>query len=338
MPLFLGFAVSGLFCAATPAQAETVRILVPQYLANNLAELQETLPQLEFVTGSSHAERLEKVGDCDAMVGMLNADLLQAGSNLKWIQVGSAGVEGYLSLPGLRNSDIIFTNGKIVQGPEIADHAMGLLLMLTRNLKQFNDNMREGDWNTRQTMPMIELRGKTMLIIGLGGIGLQVAERADAFGMTVLAVDPKDFPFMRALEYVGKPDELDDLLPEADVVVSSVPHTAESEGLLGEEEFERMKDGVYLINISRGPVVDTAALVDALESGKVRGAGLDVTDPEPLPSDHPLWRMPNVIITPHVASQSPAVGRRISELFRENIERFVEGRPLRNVVDKVKGY
>jgi phosphoglycerate dehydrogenase-like enzyme len=185
---------------------------------------------------------------------------------------------------------------------------------------------------------MIELRGRTALVIGVGGIGTQVAQRAAAFGMRVFAVDPKDAPLHRDLTYVGKPDELDVLLPEADVVFSCVPRTPRTEGMLGRAQFDAMKKGAYVINVSRGAIIDTDALVAALLSGKLAGAGLDVTDPEPLPNGHALWKMDNVIITPHVAGQSDRIGERRMRLYRENIVRFVTGKPLRNVVDKQLGY
>ena len=190
----------------------------------------------------------------------------------------------------------------------------------------------------RGRLPMIELRHKTMLIIGLGGIGSQVAQRAAAFGMRVLGVDPKDIPLSRDVEEVVVPDQLHRVLPEADVVVSCVPHTPASEGMLGPAEFAAMKEGVYVVNVSRGKVIQTGALLAALRSGKVRAAGLDVTDPEPLPAGHPLWKMDNVIITPHVATRSDRSGERLANLIRDNIERFVTGRPLRHVVDKASGY
>ena len=177
-----------------------------------------------------------------------------------------------------------------------------------------------------------------MLIIGLGGIGSQVAQRAAAFGMRVLGVDPKDIPLSRDVQRVVVPDQLHQVLPEADVVVSCVPHTPASEGMLGAAEFAAMKEGVYVVNVSRGKVIQTEALLAALRSGKVRAAGLDVTDPEPLPPGHPLWKMDNVIITPHVATRSDRSGERLTNLIRDNIERFVTGRTLRHIVDKAAGY
>ena len=160
-----------------------------------------------------------------------------------------------------------------MMGPEIADHVFALLLTLTRNLKEYDREMNHGTWKRGAArLPMIELRHKTMLIIGLGGIGSQVAQRAAAFGMRVLlGVDPKDIPLSRDVEEVVVPDQMHRLLPEADVVVSSVPHTPASEGMLGAAEFAAMKDGVYVVNVSRGKVIQTEALLGALRSGKVRG-------------------------------------------------------------------
>jgi phosphoglycerate dehydrogenase-like enzyme len=321
------------------AAEETIRILVPSYFAGELADVGKGYPGLEIVIAAPDEVSTKIIG-CDAAVGVwhrLSESLLPGIDNLRWIQSASAGVEGFLRFAEIANSDVVLTNAKIIQGPEIADHAMALLLNLTRDIKGFNERMGS-EWKRESRLPMIELRGKTMLVIGLGGIGTQVTERAAAFGMRVLAIDPKDIPYTRNVEYVGKPDELDALIPQADVVVSCVPRTPDSEGMLGPRQFELMKNGVYVINVSRGAIVDTDALLAALRSGRVAGAGLDVTHPEPLPLDHPLWKMPNVTITPHVAGQSDGVGPRRIELFRDNIERFMQGLPLRNVVDKGKGY
>lgn len=326
--LLLAFAASG-------TVAQPVTVCMPAFFMDALADLEDQHGNLRLVGIDDDLDP----NICDGLIAGYRGveQYLTADSKLRWIQSNSAGVEGFLEIPDLRDSDIVLTNAKIIQGPEIADHAFALLLNFTRNLKAFNARMAEG-WNTDRELPMIELRGKTALVIGLGGIGTQIAQRAAAFGMTVLAVDPKDIPIHRDVAYVGKPDELDDLLPRADVVFSSVPHTPATEGLFGARQFELMKQDVYFINISRGKVVDTNALVAALESGKVRAAGLDVTDPEPLPTGHPLWTMSNVTITPHLATISDRLEERRTRLLRDNITRFATGRPLRNVVDKQVGY
>jgi phosphoglycerate dehydrogenase-like enzyme len=321
--------------------AEKVKILVSATYAEGMKPLTKDFPDFELVSFRSSEDALSKIGDADALVGLSSGHpagkFLKAGKKLKWMAHSSAGVEVTLSDPYVRNADFILTNMKIIQGPQIADHAMGLLLNFTRDLKHFNKQMETG-WERAEDLPMIELRGKTMLVIGLGGIGTQVAERAFAFGMTILAVDPKDIPYMRAVEYVGKPDEMDELLARADVVVNCTPHTPETEKMYGPVQFAAMKDGVYFINVSRGPIVDTDALVAALRSGKVRAAGLDVTDPEPLPSDHPLWAMTNVTITPHLATASDVRHERFQREFNANVARFLSGRPLRNIVDKQRRY
>ena len=326
------FSVLVLLPVTAPAAAQTV--CMPGAVAEGLADLQDEHPDLRFLSGDD-----VDPSACEGLIAGYRGieSYLGADSKLRWVQSYSAGVEGFLGVPELRDSDVVLTNAKIIQGPEIADHALGLLLNFTRNLKAFNARMPEG-WNTERELPMIELSGKTALVIGLGGIGTQIAQRAAAFGMTVIATDPKDIPMHRDVAYVGKPDELEDLLPRADVVFSAVPHTPATEGMIGAREFELMKEGVYLVNISRGKIVDTDALVSALRSGKVRAAGLDVTDPEPLPSDHALWTMSNVTITPHVATVSDRIAERRMQLLRENIARFATGRPLRNVVDKQVRY
>jgi phosphoglycerate dehydrogenase-like enzyme len=333
--------VVGSACLSTAAAAEEpIRILVLSDFADALSDLVEDIPNLEFVTAANADEIAMNVMESDAAVGVWGdfADALTPGAkNLEWIQSASAGVEGFLRVPEIVESKMVLTNAKIIQGPEIGDHAMALLLNLTRDIKGFNEQMATG-WKRESRLPLIELRGKTMLVIGLGGIGYQVAERAAAFGMRVLATDPKDIPYSSAVDYLGKPDELHALLPKADVVAVCAPRTPATEKMLGVEEFALMKKGVYVISVSRGALIDTDALVAALESGTVRAAGLDVTDPEPLPIGHALWKMPNVTITPHVAGESDGIEERMIQLFRENIKRFVEGLPLRNVVDKKAGY
>jgi len=342
LPAFVFVFAAALLLAAPSALAQKVKVLVPAGNLNDLQSLTERHSNLDLVPFSTSQDLLAKVADADAIVGFgannPAPQIVAAGKKLKWIQTHSAGVETTLAEQSFRDSHVLLTNAKIIMGPEIADHALALLLNHTRDLKFHNEQMTKVGFQRGNRLPQIELRGKTVLIIGLGGIGTQVAERCFAFGMRVLAVDPKDIPFMRAVEEVRKPDELHKLLPQADVVISCTPLTPESKRVLGSSEFGLMKDGVYIINVSRGEVLDTEALTAALKSGKVRAAGLDVTDPEPLPGNHPLWSMPNVTITPHNATNSDHLQERRLQLYRENIERFLTGRPLRNVVDKQRRY
>lgn len=312
------------------------RVLVAGVSEQELKDLKQAVPEVDLFTARGE-ELASKVIDADGLVGTCSPEVVKAGRKLKWVQVGSAGVS-YCMYPELVESEIILTNAKIIQGPEIADHALALLLFLTRNLSSAAENMSVGEWNRRSYSSLVELKDKTALVIGVGGIGTQVAERASAFGMDILGIDPKDISYVNSIEKVGKPDQLRTFLPSADVVFMCAPITPESNLMFGSEEFSLMKKGAYFINVSRGKIVDTQALLEAAKSGHLAGVGLDVTEPEPLPEQHPLWQLDNVIITPHIAGQSDGIGQRRMDLYKENLKRFANGLPLRNVVDKKRGY
>src|SRR5579871_1094345 len=302
-------------------------------------ELQDASPGVRIVP-VTHANVLKEIADADAFIGDIRPEEVRAAKKLKWVQMLSAGMENVLFLSGgndLRDSNIVLTNNKIVQGPEIADHAMALLLCLTRRLPRYMAEM-PGESLDRRPFDGIELRGKTAVVIGVGGIGMQIAQRAWAFGMTVIGIDPEDKPFTPFLADVVKPDRIDEVIPKADVVFISAPHTERSHKEMGSHEFELMKEHAYFVAVSRGGVYDMNGLVKGLDSRRIAGAGVDVTDPEPLPKGHPLWKFDNVIITPHIAGRSDRDHDRMVGTIRENLQRFVDGKPLVNVVDKQKGY
>jgi phosphoglycerate dehydrogenase-like enzyme len=215
-----------------------------------------------------------------------------------------------------------------------------MLLALTRDLPVHLAGRAEGAWNREGSgvLRPVVLQGRTLLVVGLGSIGTEIARRGQGFGMHVIATRRTDAPSPSFVEHVGKPEELLALLPRADVVAIALPLTDETKGLFGPEAFAAMKPSSYLVNIGRGRIVDTDALLASLESGHLAGACLDVTDPEPLPSGHPLWSFPNVVITPHVSSEGEITDERHWELMRENLRRFDAGEPLLNVVDKRAGY
>ena len=319
-------------------RAEQKKVLVYGLSPEGIAELRQAAPEARIVPVDRDTV-MKEIADADAIIGTISAELVRAGKRLKWAQVPSAGVERYLHLapPDLRDSDIVLTNCKIIQGPEIADHAFALLLATTRRLPRYLANQREQTWR-RETSGLVELNGKTAVVIGVGGIGAQIAVRAKAFGMRVIGVEPKDLPYMPFLDRVVKPDRLDEVLPEADVVFMAAPHTPQTHKMMGTRQFELMKRDSYFVAVSRGKTYDMDALVRALDSQHLAGAGVDVTDPEPLPAGHPLWKFSNVVITPHVAGRSDRVGRRRLDLYKENLQRFPRGEPLVNVVDKQKGY
>jgi phosphoglycerate dehydrogenase-like enzyme len=308
---------------------------------NELKELAAVAPNVRIISGLTRETALEHAGEAHGIdVRVFSPELLQRAPNLVWVQAMSAGVDRYLQIkPLVENDRIVFTNMRAVHGPAIADHAFGMLLTLTRNLRFYDRDQSQADWTDAQPPARsTSLQGKTMLVVGIGGIGEEIAQRAHGFGMRVIATRRSDAPAPEYVERVGKPDDLLTMLPEADVVAVCVPLTAETDSLFDAEAFAAMKDGSYLINIARGRIVDTDALLDALRSGKLAGACLDVTDPEPLPADHALWKIPNVIITPHVAADAEVTDERRRALFRENMRRFGAGEPLLNVVDKMAGY
>jgi len=300
-----------------------------------IAELRAAAPGINLVL-PEEGQLMKEVADADGIIGTINPDILRVAKKLKWVQVGSAGVERFLT-PELKNSDVVLTNCKIVQGPEIADHAMAMLLALTRQLNRAISDRQKEAWPTQEYRPL-ELRGRTAVVFGVGGIGTQIAVRANAFGMQVIGIDVQDMPYVPFLEKCVRPDRLDSVLPEADVVFVSAPHTELTEKTFKARQFALMKDNSFFIAVSRGKLYDADALAQALSSKHLAGAGLDVTDPEPLPKGHSLWKFENVIITPHIAGRSDREHRRYIELYKENLRRFANGEPLLHVVDKQKGY
>jgi phosphoglycerate dehydrogenase-like enzyme len=332
----LVFLVSCSLLLASGLFAQKLNVLDLSRLGHeSYLRMQAAVPEIALIEGD-RSKVAAQLADADGVIGPFDLKLLSGAPKLKWIQSESAGVERFTFLPGFAQSKIVLTNNKILQGPEIADHALGLLLALTRGIAIAARGGSE-DWNQKNFNP-IELRGKTAVIVGVGGIGTQIALRLNASGMTVIGVDPKDIPFNTYLSRTVAPDRLDSVLPQADVVFLSAPLTPKSRKMMGAHEFELMKPNSYFIAVSRGGLYDINALVKALDSKKLAGAGLDVTDPEPLPKGHPLWKFPNVLITPHIAGRSDGENARYEALYTENLKRFAAGEPLLNVVDKEKGY
>jgi phosphoglycerate dehydrogenase-like enzyme/glyoxylase-like metal-dependent hydrolase (beta-lactamase superfamily II) len=336
----------------SPGWEKPKRIVVPAGLMPaRLGELKRIAPLVHFIPVKTAEEAATEAVEADAVLGFCTARIVDnGGARLRWIQVGHAGVEKDL-VPELVKSKVLLTNTARIYGPNVADQAFALLLALTRDLRKNLPETLSPYGGPNPYSPKVlpapkgsklgfrELHGKTMLIVGLGGIGTQIARRADAFGMRVMAVDVKDD--LRRPDFVfslDRPDQLMKLLPSADVVVLACPHTSKTRGLMGTKQFEAMKPSALLINIGRGGLVKTAELVAALKNGRIGGAGLDVTDPEPLPANHALAGLPNVVISPHVGGQSPEAKERQWRLWRENVRRFVAGEPMLCVVDKEKGY
>lgn len=304
-----------------------------------VAALQEEFPGVAFVPAPSVDVARAEAGDADAIIGYCSEDIVAAAGALVWIQIFSAGAERCLTVEGVASGKILLTNMQKMASPVIGEHAVAMMLSLTRGLTQQAKTMPEGNWNRSigDEIGMLSVDGKTVLVVGLGGIGRAAAKRAAALGMRVIATRNSSRSGPDYVDYVGLSDELFELAAQADVVINALPLTAETRGLFDRAFFDAVKPGVFFVNVARGASVVTDDLVAALADGRVAGAGLDVTDPEPLPPDHPLWRMPNVIITPHIAWYGNNRERRTA-LTGENIRRFIAGDPLLNVVDPARGY
>jgi phosphoglycerate dehydrogenase-like enzyme len=301
------------------------------------AQFRAVSPRIELTLAQDRAVLQETVRDADAVLGRIDRDSILAARSLKWVQTWAAGVE---TLPReLMEHSCVLTNMQRVFAPVIAETAVAMMLGLTRGLVQHAvPNFRERKWAPAQ-VPLDDLLGKTLGLVGLGGIGSETARRVHyGFGMKVLAVDPKPIPKPEFVEVLREPAWLMEMVPQVDCLMSAAPLTKETKGMFNETVFRGMKKSALFINVSRGGLVDQPALVRALKEGWIRGAGLDVATPEPLPADNPLWDCPNLVITPHNSGSAPIREVRLIALVTENLRRYVEGLPLLNVVDKQRGY
>jgi phosphoglycerate dehydrogenase-like enzyme len=310
----------------------------------SLEELKTAAPGINFVVVNGPEEMAREVVDADAIASGDNVvcddRVLAAARRLQWVAVFSAGVEACLNKPALEKGGIVVTNMRAIAGPVMAEHSIALMYALARSLHVSVGRQATGaGWGGgfAGSQPQ-SLTGKTVLVVGLGGIGLEVAKRAHALGMKVIATRNSSREKPDYVSYVGLADELPTLIQQADVVVSALPLVPATTNLFDARMFARMKKTAYFINVGRGGSVVTDDLVAALNSGVIAGAGLDVTEPEPLPRDHALWKAKNVIITPHMSAQSD-LGQGIRALiFREQVRRFAAGDKMLSVVDFKKGY
>ena len=293
-------------------------------------------PAIELNICKSREEFHREIPTAHIIYGEFSREDLARAQDLKWIQWPAAGVEDIL-WPELVQSPVVLTNMQRVFAPPISETVFALLLALTRGINRYTMQTREHRWN--QVNGLTEISGMTMGIVGLGGNGTDTAYRAYyGFGMKVIAVDPKPLPKPAFVAELNSLDGFREMIPKVDVLVSAAPLTPISKNMFNEAVFRAMRPSAYFINISRGKLVDTQALVRALKENWIAGAGLDVVYEEPLPSDDPLWSAGNLIITCHSSGHSPRTEGRRMDLFAENIRRYTNALPLLNVVDKQRGY
>lgn len=291
---------------------------------------------VELKICDSENEFHREIADTQVIYGGISVEDLKAAKQLKWIQYTAAGVEGILS-PELVQCPVVLTNMQRIYAPAISETAIGLILALAHGINRYAVQTKDHIWN--RVEGLYDVSGMTLGMVGLGGIGTETAYRAHyGFGMKILAVDPKPLPKPSFVAELHSVDWLSKMVPQVDILMSAAPHTRESEGMFNESIFRAMKPSALFINMSRGKLVDTPALVRALKEGWIAGAGLDVAYKEPLPADEPLWSAGNVIITCHTSGWTPRTTGRQMALFTENIRRYLTGLPLLNVVDKQRGY
>lgn len=280
----------------------------------------------------------DHAGDAEVILGIVPEQLFHAAPKLRWVHAIASGVDMFL-YPEFINSNVVLTSEKGLVGEHLADHGFGLLLMLTRQLAAA-DRMGPDSWNHRPELRIqeLELTGSTMGIIGFGGTGRAMARRAAAFGMLVRALDRDPVPASPEVETVEPVDNLNSLLAGSDVVAVCCPLTIDTRAMLNADTFAQMKSTAILVNVTRGEVMVEEDLINALKSGGIAGAALDVTPREPLPPDSELWSLPNVVMTPHTAGASQFRARRNLERFITNLERLTRDEPLEGIVDKSQGY
>ncbi len=317
--------------------AATLLMLPPQTSTTRqwAKRLAAALPELSVVAAEDEAEAAGAVGRAEAAFGTMPPSLLREASRLRWIQAPQAAPPAGWYYPELIAHPTVVTNFREIYNDHIGAHIMAFILAFARGLHQYLPQQLKREWRPSPLdTGVIHLPESAALIVGVGGIGAEAARLAAAFGMRVIGVDARRREAPPGVAELYGQEALDSLLPRADFVILTVPHTPATEGFMNRARFRLMKRGAFFINIGRGMTTRLDDLAAALRAGEIAGAGLDVFEQEPLPADHPLWTMPGVLITPHTAGFGPYLDARRYDILLDNSRRFLAGQPLRNVVDK----
>jgi phosphoglycerate dehydrogenase-like enzyme len=309
--------------------------------AAELDRLRANFPGVEFLAPADRPEADRLLPEADVVLGWaVRPENFDRAGQLKWIQITAAGV-GSLLFPALIDSPVVVTNGRGLHAVAMAEHTIAVLFGFARRLHLARDAQRERVWAQEALLRgpgFMKLEGTRLGLVGLGSVGAEIAVRARALGLEVVAVRRRPSADPAPADAQWGVEALDELLATSDWVVLAAPLTEETRGLIGARELARMRPGAVLVNLGRGGLVDEAALVEALRSGRLGGAALDVVEHEPLPVDSPLWDLPGVILTPHVSGLGPRYWERAMDLFAENLRRYLADQPLLNTVDKRAGY
>ena len=324
-----------------PGWSSPKKIVVRQGRPGALDEYQALAPEVDFVMVESVEQARKEAVDAQAVLGYCDEEMLSGSPGLFWVQVYAAGVERCVANPSIKNGNRLLTNGQRIGSPALAEHSIAMMMMLARGLDVYYANQLSGEWKRNTELDRtdhLELEGRTLLVVGLGGIGTQVAKRGHGLEMRVIATRNSRREGPDYVDYVGLSHELNELAAQADVVINTAPLTDQTRGIFNSAFFDAMKPEAFFISVGRGGSTVTDDLVVALTSGSIAGAGLDVTDPEPLPKGHPLWTTPRVIISPHTAGRSDKGRDRLYLMVKENLRRYVNGEPMLSVVDIERGY
>lgn len=311
-------------------------VMLPPYPSGWPDTVANRLPEVQVVACLNAEAAESEIADADAAFGTVPPALLAGAGQLRWIQAPMAGPPAGWYYPELVHHPVVITNMRGIFNDHLAAHILAFMLAFARGLPTYIPRQLRAEW--RPGAPLIHLPEATALLVGVGGIGGETARLLAQFGTRVLAVDPRQDAAPEGVAELHRPEALDALLPAADFVIITAPETPQTQRLFQRERFRRMKPGAILINISRGAIVALDDLAEALQSGQLAGAALDVYETEPLPVDHPLWSLPNVLLTPHVGGEGPYLDDRRLEVLIDNCRRFTAGLPLRNVVDKANWY
>ena len=303
------------------------------------SKLTEAMPEVRVVIAEDQATAEREIVDAEAAFGRLPREVLAKARRLRWLQAPQIAPPAGYYYPELIEHPIVVTNFREIFNDHISAHIMAFVLAFARGLHVFIPQQLRREWKkSRENSGVVHLPEATALIVGVGGIGAETARLAAAFGMTVLATDARRTTAPAGVAELHKPEALDTLLPRADFVILTVPHTPATEGFMHLARFQRMKRSAFFINIGRGMTTKLDDLVAALNAGEIAGAALDVFEQEPLPAEHPLWTMPNVLLTPHTAGWGPYLDDRRYQIMIDNCRAFLDGKPLRNIVDKASWF
>jgi phosphoglycerate dehydrogenase-like enzyme len=298
--------------------------------------LAEAVPEARVVVAEDAATAAREIVDAEAAFGWLGKELLAKATKLRWLQAPQAAPAAGYYYPELVSHAVQVTNFREIYNDHIGAHIMAFVLAFARGLHLYIPQQLRREWKKSplEAGDVLHLPETTALVVGVGGIGAEAARLLAAFGVTVLGTDARRTAPIEGVAELHKPEKLDELLPRADFVILTVPHTPATEGFFNRARFQRMKPSAFFINIGRGMTTKLDDLVAALQAGEIAGAALDVYEIEPLPKEHPLWGLPNVLLTPHMAGHGPYLDERRFEIIADNCRAFAAGNALRNQVDK----